>query len=131
MDRAAEHRHDTKPAAQNRIDAAARAAGCNPTDIRRVIQPVGAVTDRTHTTERPQVGPGNRPIRTTPDGWACIIAEFVYEDGFDTINFVPETEGAEQITRFATEVIPAARTAIAATEPRRRGPLATEPPVHN
>jgi hypothetical protein len=85
------------------------------TEIRRVIQPVGAVTDRLHTTERPQAGPGTRPIRTTPDGWARIIAEFVHEDGFDTINLVPEAESAEQITRFATEVIPAARAAIAAS----------------
>jgi alkanesulfonate monooxygenase SsuD/methylene tetrahydromethanopterin reductase-like flavin-dependent oxidoreductase (luciferase family) len=123
--------YDTKPAAQNRIDAAARAAGRNPTDIRRVIQPVSTVTDRPHTTERPQAGPGNQPIRTTPDGWARIIAEFVHEDGFDTINFVLETESAEQITRFATEVIPAARTAIASTKPGRHGPLATEPTVHH
>src|SRR6201996_4426186 len=123
--------YDTKPAAQNRIDAAARTAGRNPTDIRRVIQPVSTVTDRLQTTERPQAGPGTQPIRTTPDGWAHIIAEFVHQDGFDTINFVPEIESTEQITRFATEVLPAARTAIASTPPGRHGPLATEPTVHH
>jgi alkanesulfonate monooxygenase SsuD/methylene tetrahydromethanopterin reductase-like flavin-dependent oxidoreductase (luciferase family) len=123
--------YNTKPAAQNRIDAAARTAGRNPTDIRRAIQPVGAVTDHPHTTGRPQAGPGNQPIRTTPDGWAHIIAEFVHQERFDTINFVPETESAEQITRFATEVIPAARTAIASTTPGTHKPLATEPTVHH
>jgi alkanesulfonate monooxygenase SsuD/methylene tetrahydromethanopterin reductase-like flavin-dependent oxidoreductase (luciferase family) len=121
----------TKPAAQDRIDAAARTAGRNPTDVRRVIQPVGTVTDRPDTAERPQAGPGNQPIRTTPDGWARIIAEFVHQEGFDTINFVPGAESTEQITRFATEVIPAARTAIASTTPGRRGPLAAEPFIHN
>jgi hypothetical protein len=111
--------YDTKPAAQDRIDAAARAADRKPADIRRVIQPVGAVTDRPDTAERPQAGPGNGPIRTSPDGWARIIAEFVHQERFDTINFVLENESAEQITRFATEVIPAARAAIGSGTPGR------------
>jgi alkanesulfonate monooxygenase SsuD/methylene tetrahydromethanopterin reductase-like flavin-dependent oxidoreductase (luciferase family) len=106
--------YETKPAGQDRIDAAARAAGRNPTDIRRVIQPVGSVIDRVETSKRPHTGPGGQPIRTTPDGWARIIAEFVHEERFDAINFVPENESVEQLTRFATEVIPAARAAIAA-----------------
>jgi len=106
--------YDTKPAGQDRIDAAALAAGRKPTDIRRVIQPVGSVTDRVHTTERPRSGPGGQPIRTTPDGWARIIAEFVHDGRFDSINFMPEDESVEQLTRFGTEVVPAARAAIAA-----------------
>jgi hypothetical protein len=106
--------YDTKPAGQDRIDAAAHAVGRKPTDIRRVIQPVGAVTNNVQTRERPRTGPGVQPIRTTPEVWARIIAEFVYEGRFDTINFVPEHESIEQLTRFATEVIPAARAAIAA-----------------
>jgi alkanesulfonate monooxygenase SsuD/methylene tetrahydromethanopterin reductase-like flavin-dependent oxidoreductase (luciferase family) len=107
--------YETKPAAQDRIDAAARAAGREPADIRRIIQPVGTVTDRVETTERPRSGPGGQPIRTTPDGWARIIAEFVREERFDTVNLVPEDESVEQLTRFATEVIPAARAAIASS----------------
>jgi hypothetical protein len=96
-----------------------------------VIQLVGAVTDHPHTTGRPHAGPGNQPIRTAPDRWAHIIAEFVHQERFDTINFVPETEGAEQITRFADEVIPAARAAIASTTAETGGPLATEPFVRD
>jgi alkanesulfonate monooxygenase SsuD/methylene tetrahydromethanopterin reductase-like flavin-dependent oxidoreductase (luciferase family) len=106
--------YETKPAGQDRIDAAARAAGRKPTDIRRVIQPVGAVTDLVETIERPRTGPGGQRIHTTPDGWARIIAEFVHEERFDTITFVPEDDRVEQLERFATEVIPAARAAIAA-----------------
>ena len=67
---------------------------------------------------RPRTGPGGQPIRTTPDGWARIIAEFVHEGRFDTINFVPVHEDVEQLTRFATEVIPAARAAIAEYQQR-------------
>ncbi|MDX6254446.1 MAG: hypothetical protein QOJ11_780 [Frankiales bacterium] len=106
--------YETKPVGQDRIDAAARAAGRKPTDIRRVIQPVGAVTDRVETIKRPRTGPGGQRISTTPDGWARIITEFVHEERFDTITFVPEDDSVEQLNRFATEVIPAARAAIAA-----------------
>jgi alkanesulfonate monooxygenase SsuD/methylene tetrahydromethanopterin reductase-like flavin-dependent oxidoreductase (luciferase family) len=112
----------TKPAAQDRIDSTAQAAGRKPTDVRRVLQPVGTVTDRVHTTERPRGGPGNQPIRTTPDGWARIITEFVHQERFDTINFVPETENVEQISRFATEVIPAARAATGHSTGRSNQP---------
>ena len=65
------------------IDAAARSVGRAPTEIRRVIQLVGQVTDRVTTTGRPRRGPGTQPIRTTPDGWANIITEFVVQERFD------------------------------------------------
>jgi alkanesulfonate monooxygenase SsuD/methylene tetrahydromethanopterin reductase-like flavin-dependent oxidoreductase (luciferase family) len=109
--------YETKPAGQDRIDAAARAAGRSPDAIRRVIQLVGTVTDRAATSERPRSGPGGAPIRTTPDIWARIIAEFVTEERFDTVNFVPEAENPQQISRFATEVVPAARALVAARRP--------------
>ncbi|HEY0452569.1 LLM class flavin-dependent oxidoreductase, partial [Actinophytocola sp.] len=81
--------YETKPAAQDLIDAAARQAGREPTDIRRVIQLVGRITDHAHTTERPRTGSGGQPIRTTPEVWARIIAEFLTTERFDTVNFVP------------------------------------------
>ena len=83
--------YETKPAAQDRIDAAARSVGRAPTEIRRVIQLVGQVTDRVTTTGRPRRGPGTQPIRTTPDGWANIITEFVVHERFDTVNFRPRS----------------------------------------
>jgi alkanesulfonate monooxygenase SsuD/methylene tetrahydromethanopterin reductase-like flavin-dependent oxidoreductase (luciferase family) len=100
--------YETKPAAQDLIDTAAREAGRQPTDIRRVIQLVGQVTDHADTADRPRTGPGGQPIRTTPEVWARIISEFVTAERFDTVNFVPEHETADQIERFGTEVIPAA-----------------------
>jgi alkanesulfonate monooxygenase SsuD/methylene tetrahydromethanopterin reductase-like flavin-dependent oxidoreductase (luciferase family) len=100
--------YETKPAAQDLIDAAARQAGREPTDIRRVIQLVGQVTDLAHTTQRPRTGSGGQPIRTTPEVWARIIAEFLTTERFDTVNFVPELETADQLEKFGTEVIPAA-----------------------
>ena len=103
---------ETKPAAQERIDRAAIAAGREPGDIRRVIQLVGAVTDRRETHQRPVCGPGNQPIRTTPEIWAQIIAEFVVQERFDAVNFIPQSETREQIAALGELVIPLARAAV-------------------
>jgi alkanesulfonate monooxygenase SsuD/methylene tetrahydromethanopterin reductase-like flavin-dependent oxidoreductase (luciferase family) len=108
--------YEAKPAAQDRIDAAALAAGRQPADIRRVIQLVGTVTDVPGTTGRPRSGSGAQPIRTTPDVWAQIITDFALTQRFDSVNLIPEQETTEQLERFATEVIPVARAATAAAD---------------
>jgi alkanesulfonate monooxygenase SsuD/methylene tetrahydromethanopterin reductase-like flavin-dependent oxidoreductase (luciferase family) len=105
--------YETKAEAQDRIDAGARAAGREPTAIRRAIQLVGAVTDTPLTQARPTSGPGNQPIQTTPEIWARIIRELVADERFDTINFVPKRETVEQIQQFGETVIPLARDAVA------------------
>ncbi|MGH3504575.1 MAG: LLM class flavin-dependent oxidoreductase [Nocardioidaceae bacterium] len=103
---------ETKLAAQDRIDQATIAAGRSPTDVRRVIQLVGAVSSSPRTTERPRSGPGAQPIVTTPEIWGRIIAEFIVGERFDTVNLVPRPETPEQIALFGNQVIPAARTEI-------------------
>jgi alkanesulfonate monooxygenase SsuD/methylene tetrahydromethanopterin reductase-like flavin-dependent oxidoreductase (luciferase family) len=106
-------RYETKAEAQNRIDAGAHAAGREPTDIRRVIQLVGSVGETPLTQDRPTSGPGSQPIQTTPENWARIIHEFVADERFDTVNFIPERESAEQIERFGETVIPLVRESTA------------------
>jgi alkanesulfonate monooxygenase SsuD/methylene tetrahydromethanopterin reductase-like flavin-dependent oxidoreductase (luciferase family) len=101
--------YETKAEAQNRIDAAAHAAGRAPTDIRRVIQLVGSVVGTPLTRDRPTSGPGNQPIQTTPEIWARIIRELVADERFDTINFIPIPETTEQIEQFGETVIPLVR----------------------
>lgn len=103
--------YEAKPAAQDRIDAAAWAVGRDPASIRRVIQIVDTVTSTPDTASRPRSGPGGQPIRTSPDIWAKIIAEFVTEERFDTVNLLPEQPTSDQLRLFATEVIPLARAA--------------------
>jgi alkanesulfonate monooxygenase SsuD/methylene tetrahydromethanopterin reductase-like flavin-dependent oxidoreductase (luciferase family) len=105
--------YEAKPAAQDRIDAAARAAGRDPASIHRVIQLVGTVTGTAYTTSRPRSGSGGQPIRTSPDIWAKIITEFATEQRFDTVNLLPEQATGDQLRRFATEVIPLVRAATA------------------
>lgn len=101
---------DTKPAAQDRIDAAARAAGRQPSDVHRVIQLVGLVDRGTAT--RPRTGRGNTPIQADAESWARIITEFVTEERFDTVNFVPQNESIDQLRRFGDDVIPRVRAAL-------------------
>jgi alkanesulfonate monooxygenase SsuD/methylene tetrahydromethanopterin reductase-like flavin-dependent oxidoreductase (luciferase family) len=98
--------YETKPFAQDRIDQAALAAGRQPDEVRRVVQLVGEVTEQPITRIRPRSGPGWQPIRTDPDGWARIITEFVHDERFDTINFLPEIDSMDQITAFGNQVIP-------------------------
>jgi alkanesulfonate monooxygenase SsuD/methylene tetrahydromethanopterin reductase-like flavin-dependent oxidoreductase (luciferase family) len=100
---------ETKPAAQHRIDVAAREAGRDPSEIHRAIQIVGRVTDTTQRIERPESGPGAQPIHANPEQWARIISEFRTQQRFDTVNLIPDREDPEQLTRFGTSVIPAVR----------------------
>ncbi|HEY6790538.1 MAG TPA: LLM class flavin-dependent oxidoreductase [Trebonia sp.] len=105
--------YETKPAGQDRIDAAATAAGRNPAAVGRMIQLVGQVTDTASTISRPRSGAGNQAIRTTAEHWARIVAEFAVEERFDAVNFVFEDETSDQIVRFGAEVVAAARDALA------------------
>jgi alkanesulfonate monooxygenase SsuD/methylene tetrahydromethanopterin reductase-like flavin-dependent oxidoreductase (luciferase family) len=100
---------ETKPAAQHRIDTAARDAGRDPSEIHRAIQLVGHVTDTSQRVERPEAGSGGQPIHANPDQWARIITEFTTQQGFDTVNLIPDRENPEELMRFGTTVIPAVR----------------------
>ncbi|MEA2213061.1 MAG: hypothetical protein QOF83_3009 [Solirubrobacteraceae bacterium] len=103
--------YSTKPAAHDRIDAGARSAGRDPSEVHRAIQLVGSVTRTPGAQSRPRSGPGTQRIRTTPEHWGQIIREFASEERFDTINFIPQPESIDQIRLFGEEVIPLARAA--------------------
>ncbi|MEV1107547.1 LLM class flavin-dependent oxidoreductase [Micromonospora sp. NPDC049751] len=103
---------ESKPAAQDRISAAAVASGRDPRDVQRIIQVVGSIVDHSSTTAAPRSGPGNQPVRATADGWIAIIVEFVRERGYDGVNLILETHTDEQVRRFETDVLPAARAVL-------------------
>ncbi len=105
--------YETKPGAQDRIDAAAIAAGREPAAVGRMIQLVGRVTDTASRISRPRSGAGNQAIHTTAEHWARIVAEFAVEERFDAVNFVFEDETSDQIIRFGAEVVAAAKDALA------------------
>lgn len=89
------------PALQERIDEAARAAGRDPTEIRRVYNVVGTIDG------------GGDGLRGTAAEWVDWLTSFAVELRFDTLIFWPQGEVVAQVERFAQEVAPAVREAVA------------------
>lgn len=83
-----------------RLDDAAVAAGRDPADIRRVLNVGGQITD----------GASSGLLRGPVDQWVEELTDLAVGSGFDT--FVLSTE-ADQIPRFAAEVVPAVRAQVA------------------
>ncbi|MPY82407.1 MAG: LLM class flavin-dependent oxidoreductase [Actinophytocola sp.] len=86
-----------------RIDDAARAAGREPADIQRVYNVFGAITDSAPT------GFLHGPV----DQWVDELTELVLDGGMDTFVFATQDDDVSQIQRFAREVAPAVRDAVA------------------
>jgi len=93
--------------AQARIDDAAAEAGRDPAAIRRLYNVSG------------RVGPGGGGFLDGPAGqWVDQLLPLVVEAGMDTFVLWPSESPASQLERFAAEVAPALRQAVAA----HRGP---------
>jgi alkanesulfonate monooxygenase SsuD/methylene tetrahydromethanopterin reductase-like flavin-dependent oxidoreductase (luciferase family) len=90
-------------AAQARIDDAAAAAGRDPAAIRRLYNVSG------------RIGPvGGGFLNGPPGQWADQLLPLVVETGMDTFVLWPSESPASQPERFAAEVAPALRGAVAA-----------------
>jgi alkanesulfonate monooxygenase SsuD/methylene tetrahydromethanopterin reductase-like flavin-dependent oxidoreductase (luciferase family) len=92
------------PEAQRTIDGAASAAGRDPAQIRRIYNLMGTITD----------GPARGLLQGPPDHWIDALTSFVVELGFETFIFWPGEDPHRQIERFASEVAPGVRAAVAA-----------------
>jgi alkanesulfonate monooxygenase SsuD/methylene tetrahydromethanopterin reductase-like flavin-dependent oxidoreductase (luciferase family) len=84
-----------------RLDEAASAAGRNPSDIRRLVNVNGQITN----------GPKLGLLRGPVDQWVDELTDLAVGYGFDT--FIFWGEGDDQLSRFAEEVVPAVRSQIA------------------
>lgn len=80
-----------------RLDEAAAEAGREPSEIRRILNVGGEITD----------GRSEGLFRGPVDRWADELAELAETEGFDT--FLLWAEGEGQLERFAEEVVPATR----------------------
>ena len=90
-------------AAQARIDDAAAAAGRDPAAIRRLYNISG------------RIAPGAGGFLDGPPGqWVDQLLPLVTETGMDTFVLWPSESPASQLERFAAEVAPALREAVAA-----------------
>jgi alkanesulfonate monooxygenase SsuD/methylene tetrahydromethanopterin reductase-like flavin-dependent oxidoreductase (luciferase family) len=91
------------PARQRAIDEAARAAGRDPAQIRRLANVNGLIADG-----------GTRGFLNGPvDHWAETLTGLVRDHGFDGFVLWPEEDPLGQTERFAREVVPAVRNALA------------------
>jgi len=100
-------RGDVEPMAEmtKRLDDAIVKADRDLDDVRRIMNVNGVITD----------GPYESPLRGPVDHWADQLTDFAVTLGFDT--FVFWADGADQLPRFANDVVPLVRDQVAS---RRR-----------
>jgi alkanesulfonate monooxygenase SsuD/methylene tetrahydromethanopterin reductase-like flavin-dependent oxidoreductase (luciferase family) len=91
------------PEMQARIDDAARAAGRNPAAIKRLYNVSGRIT------EGARGGPFDGPV----DQWVAELSALALDHGMDTFIFWPQEAPTQQLRRFAEEVAPQVRAAVA------------------
>lgn len=91
---------DEVPPRQQTIDEAARQAGRDPSEIRRVANVNGTIT----------TGSSEGFLRGPAGQWVDDLRRLRDDYGFDTFIFWGEGDPEEQVRRFAEDVVPAART---------------------
>jgi alkanesulfonate monooxygenase SsuD/methylene tetrahydromethanopterin reductase-like flavin-dependent oxidoreductase (luciferase family) len=103
------------PERQRLIDDAARAAGRDPADVRRIYNVVGAIDARTT-----RSGLGG-----SVGEWVDTLTDWSVDLGFDTFILWPTTSPLSQLELFAREVAPAVRERVG----ERRGANADAAPA--
>lgn len=106
--------YEDRPEALAAIDAGVREAGRDPSDVTRIAQLVGTVTDAATRQATTQAGlSGREPIRASAGQWAELTHSLAEDLGFDTFIFWPEETSSSQLQRWARDVVPAARAGTA------------------
>jgi alkanesulfonate monooxygenase SsuD/methylene tetrahydromethanopterin reductase-like flavin-dependent oxidoreductase (luciferase family) len=89
------------------IDEAALASGRDPTEIRRIYNIGGVIT--------PDGGGSGEGVLVGPAGqWIETLAAWAVDPGIDAFIFWPTADELAQVERYAAEVVPAVREALAA-----------------
>jgi alkanesulfonate monooxygenase SsuD/methylene tetrahydromethanopterin reductase-like flavin-dependent oxidoreductase (luciferase family) len=86
-----------------RIDEAAETAGRKPSDVRRIYNVSGRITQ----------GERGDFLEGPASQWVDELTRLAVELGMDTFIFWPSADPTEQLSRFAEEVGPAVRSAVA------------------
>jgi len=95
------------PAMQRLLDEGTAAAGRQPQAIRRLYTLMGTITE----------GPARGLLQGPVAHWVETLTRFTVELGLDTFIFWPEGDQAGQLERFAAEVAPGVREAVARARP--------------
>jgi alkanesulfonate monooxygenase SsuD/methylene tetrahydromethanopterin reductase-like flavin-dependent oxidoreductase (luciferase family) len=91
------------PEMHARIDEAAAATGRDPAAIQRIYNVFGAITD----------GASAGFLHGPVEQWVDELTEAAVEHGMDSFVFWPAEDPVRQLQRFAAEVAPAVREAVA------------------
>jgi alkanesulfonate monooxygenase SsuD/methylene tetrahydromethanopterin reductase-like flavin-dependent oxidoreductase (luciferase family) len=91
------------PEMAKRIEDGAARAGRDAQRIRRVYNLSGTIAD----------GPVQEQLHGPPDHWIETLTSFAVELGFDSFIFSPADDVLGQLERFAQEVVPGVREAVA------------------
>jgi alkanesulfonate monooxygenase SsuD/methylene tetrahydromethanopterin reductase-like flavin-dependent oxidoreductase (luciferase family) len=91
------------PEMQQRINDAALAAGRQPQAIRRLYNVMGLITD----------GPVQGFLKGPVNYWVDELTRLAVEVGMDTFIYWPADDRLRQMERFAAEVVPAVKAAVA------------------
>lgn len=94
-----------------RIDAAADSAGRSPSDVRRLYNVSGSITDTRSTGF----------LRGPADQWVEELADLVLSEGMDTFVFWPRGDVDRQLHRWVEEVVPAVRGEVGDHRPAGSG----------
>jgi alkanesulfonate monooxygenase SsuD/methylene tetrahydromethanopterin reductase-like flavin-dependent oxidoreductase (luciferase family) len=94
---------DAVPDMSKRLEEGAARAGRDPGAIRRLYNVKGTIAD----------GPVREQLNGPPDHWIETLTGFAVELGFDSFVFWPQDDVLGQIERFAQEVAPGVREALA------------------
>ncbi|MFI6393952.1 LLM class flavin-dependent oxidoreductase [Nonomuraea sp. NPDC050547] len=94
---------DRLPEMSARVDEAARAAGREPSGIRRVYNAGGTITG----------GAAEGFLKGPVSQWVDELTDLAVGHGIDAFVFWPEGDQREQLTRFAEQVVPAVREQVA------------------
>jgi alkanesulfonate monooxygenase SsuD/methylene tetrahydromethanopterin reductase-like flavin-dependent oxidoreductase (luciferase family) len=84
------------------IDDAARAAGRDPAQVRRIYNVLGTIG----------AGAGGPGLRGTAAQWTDTLTDWALQLGFDTFVFWPAGDQERQATAFAAEVVPEVRRRV-------------------
>jgi len=91
------------PQRQQIIDDAARTAGRDPADVRRIYNVLGTIG----------AGAGGPGLAGTAGHWADTLTSWALRLGFDTFVFWPVADHERQAAVFAAEVVPEVRRRVA------------------
>jgi alkanesulfonate monooxygenase SsuD/methylene tetrahydromethanopterin reductase-like flavin-dependent oxidoreductase (luciferase family) len=93
------------------LDRAAREAGRDPADIRRVAQLVGTI-EAEAAAPGPLARSGADPVRADVAGWVDLLTRLATEQPFTTFVLWPQQATEQQIRLFAEEVAPGVRERV-------------------